>query len=52
MLAGGRALLGGGVYMGVLVVEEGGGVDGKGGRVEVGDGGNWKCWLPSDGRRW
>lgn len=50
-LAGGRALVGGGVYVDELL-EDGGGVDGRGGRVEVGEGGKWKVWSPSDGRRW
>lgn len=47
----GRALFGGGVYMGELV-EDGGGVDGRGGRVDVGEGGKWESSLPSDRRRW
>lgn len=51
MLVGGRALFGGGVYMGRVLVD-GGGVVGRGGRVEVGEGGRLKRWLSSDGRRW
>lgn len=50
MLEGGRALLGGGVYMG-RVAEDGGGVDGRGGSVVVGEGGKLKSWSPSEGRR-
>lgn len=51
LLVEGRALFGGGVYIGELV-EDGGGVDGRGGRVEVGEGGKWQSSLPSDRRRW
>lgn len=46
-LVGGRALFGGGVSM-EEVMEEGGGVDGRGGSVEVGEGGRWRRWLSSD----
>lgn len=51
MLAGGRALFIGGVYPG-WVVDDGGGVDGSGGSVEVGEGGKLKRLLSSDARRW
>lgn len=37
-LVGGKALFGGGVYQGELM-EDGGGVEGRGGKVEVGEGG-------------
>ncbi len=50
MLAGGRALFGGGVYIG-RVVDDGGGVDGRGGSIEVGEGGKLERWPSSDGRR-
>lgn len=41
------SLLGGGAYIG-RVVEEGGQVSGRGGSLEVGEGGKWKRSLSSD----
>lgn len=51
VLGGGRALFGGGVYMGVPV-EDWGRVVGRGGSVEVGEGGKLKRWLSSEGWCW
>lgn len=51
VVAGGRALFGGGVCIGGLV-EDWGGVAGRGGSVDVGEGGILKIWLSSEGRRW
>lgn len=46
---GGSSLFGAGLYVGSVLMDGGGGVVGRGGSVEVGDGG---MWLPSDKRRW
>lgn len=48
--AGGSALFGGGVCVGGLVGDWGGG--GRGGSVEVGEGGILNIWLSSEDRCW
>lgn len=44
-------VLGGGAYIG-RVAEDGGQASGRGGSLEVGEGGNWKRLLSSDRQWW
>lgn len=51
LLSRDAALSGGGVYVNGPL-EDGGGVEGSGGSMDVGDGGTLEKWLPSGGSCW